>query len=462
MSTIAAVATSAGSAGVGIIRVSGSEALPVVGKVFKPYAGGLQARVATLGRVEVPGVVDEAIVIYFQAPNSFTGEDVVEIQAHGGSFLLGKILEHLFELGAVPASAGEFSRRAFLNGKMSLGQAEAVMDLISAQSDAELRAASSGFAGTLLRKLGAVEGALTTALARIEVVLDHPEMGMEGELVSELGGELEQISLELEQLIATEQQGRIIRDGVQIAVLGRPNVGKSSLFNAILGRERSIVTEISGTTTDTVSESILYRGYRLVFNDTAGIREGASVIEKMGIERSKKLTQDADVCLVILDGSCAMTEEDGNILRLVEGRPTIIALNKSDLGRAKLPREFVRPHEGETSYENSCSGYMQVSAKTGENIEALKEAIFNKVVGAVSSTLSQDLTVTNARHMVELKGAYSALLGVIELLGGPFPTPLDLVAGQVAEALRCVGRISGTNVSEGVIDEIFSRFCLGK
>jgi len=440
--TIAAIATPVGNAGIGIVRISGSKALEIVSGIFSEE---LRPRYATLGTISVGDITDTVIAIYFQSPNSFTGEDVVEIQAHGGSMMLDKILSHLFHLGATPAASGEFSKRAFLNGKMTLSSAEAIIDLINADSDAELRAAASGHNGRLLDKLTQIENELITLAAQIEVVLDHPEL----DLIADTSA-LQPIITDLELLISTEQQGRLTANGVSIAVLGKPNVGKSSLFNAILGRDRAIVTNIAGTTTDTISESIQYGGYKFTFNDTAGLREGKSEIERLGIERSKKIIHDADICLVIFDGSERLTQEDHSLLELIgrsQTAPTLYVFNKSDLVGATCGRP---------------SGFqgLPVSAKTGEGVEDIKQKIYDMVIGQ-PSTHTKDLVITNTRHMQNLKSAHVALLDA-QTGAGAAPLHLDLIAIDVATARGHIGQISGTDVSESVIDEIFSRFCLGK
>ena len=427
MTTITAIATPAGNAGIGIIRLSGPDSLKIASKVFSE---DLRPRVATLGTVIVGDITDTVIAIYFAAPHSFTGEDIVEIQAHGGTMIVNRILTHLLDLGAMPAQPGEFSKRAFLNGKMTLSSAEAIIDLINADSDAELRAASSGHNGRLLEKLTSIESQLITLAAQIEVVLDHPELDLTADTSA-----LQPIIADLSLLISTEQQGRLVSNGVQIAVLGKPNVGKSSLFNAILGRDRAIVTNIAGTTTDTISESIQYNGYKFTFNDTAGIHEGKSEIERLGIERSKKIIHDADICLVIFNDL-----PDNELLKLVIGKPTIAVYNKCDLGHV--------------------AGEFNVSAKTGEGIQALKQKIYDTVI-VQTSTHTKDLVITNIRHMQNLKSAHVALLDA-QTGAGAAPLHLDLIAIDVATARGHIGQISGTDVSESVIDEIFSRFCLGK
>lgn len=435
MTTIAAIATAHGNAGVGIIRLSGPKSLSLVSKIFNK---DLIPRTATFGEISIPDVKDFCIVLYFPTPNSFTGEDVIEIQAHGGSFLLQKILDHLVSLGATPATAGEFSKRAFLNGKMSLSAAESLIDLINSESDAQLRSASSLLGGPLLKKLQSIESQLTTLVAKTEAALDHPELDLDGPTKAELSSILD----ELDTLTNTESQGRLIANGIQIAVLGRPNVGKSSLFNALLGRDRAIVTNTAGTTTDTISETIHYNGYRLIFNDTAGIHSSKNKIERLGIARSIRLINDADMCLVILDATSPLTDEDNHILNLVDGKLTLFALNKVDL------------HPPKFELNNS----IQTSAKTGKNIELIKQKIFDTVLAKGPDT-TPDFIITNTRHLANLKSARDCLSNALLNLDS---IALDLTAVDIISALNHIGQISGTQTSESVINEIFSRFCLGK
>ncbi|MCL2587191.1 MAG: tRNA uridine-5-carboxymethylaminomethyl(34) synthesis GTPase MnmE [Firmicutes bacterium] len=473
MTTIAAVATPTGNSGVGIIRLSGADSL-CFALALVPQPLTLSPRVATLTKIQTPNLTDEALLIHFPAPHSFTGEDVVEIQAHGGSLLLQRILDHLVAQGATPARAGEFSKRAFLNGKMSLSAAEAIIDLINAESDAELKSASSSFNGRLIDKLTHIEQTLTTLSAQIEVILDDsapPSI--------DIPTTLQALITDLATLIQTENQGRLISNGVQIAVLGKPNVGKSSLFNALLGRDRAIVTNIAGTTTDTISESIHYQGYKLIFNDTAGIHDSKNEIEKLGIERSKKIVADADICLVILDASLSLTTEDLLILELLKEKNFIIAFNKYDLLSSSrennndrrdsehsfcaLPKLIQDLDEtgriknlAKNLFGRCC--FLVTSAMTGKNVELIKHKIFSMVVNS-TSTQTADLAVTNTRHLAHLKTAHELLSNALSNLND---TTLDLTAVDIALALTHIGQISGTDVAEGTINEIFSRFCLGK
>jgi len=455
--TIAAIATPIGNGGVGIIRISGPESLDILLRCFNKKKSEIKPRYAVFGTVSTGDFTDEVLVLYFPGPNSFTGENVVEIQAHGGAFLLQKLLEHILTLGATMAAPGEFSKRSFLNGKMSLGQAESIMDKIAAECESQLAAVSLVRQGALHEKLFAMEKELVNALAQIEATLDHPEDDIEHTTMSAIKPKLEKIHDSINCLIVSANEGRIMAHGIQVAVVGRPNVGKSSLFNAIINRQRSIVTDIAGTTTDTVSEAILYKGTKLVFNDTAGIRcDACSVVECEGIHRTKKVLDDCDIVLAIFDGSAPPTKEDEEILATLKGKEVIFALNKADLPSFnassiawKTPR-----------YTTVCT-----SALKYENIDKLKELIYKSVINKVQKEKTTRLAkkdnaiITSLRHLQELLHARESLS---QVLNNSCVPSLDMVATDLTRALEHIGNISGTRVSDAVIDEIFSQFCLGK
>ena len=442
--TIAGIATAPGNAGIGIVRLSGSRALEIVSKCFK-YK--LKPRVATLGIFNGTNFSDTVITLYFPAPHSFTGEDVIEIQAHGGSFLLQKVLEHLITLGAEPGQPGEFSKRAFLNGKLSLDQAEAIIETINAESESHLRSAASTLQGKLRDKLHAIQSTLTSIAANIEATLNYPEHDTESDTKERIKSQLVTTLTAISSLTDTFGQGRLIANGIQIAVLGKPNVGKSSLFNALLGRDRSIVTNIAGTTTDTVSASLLYMGVRLVFNDTAGLASQREIglVEKIGMERTIKTVEDADIVLAIFDGSAPQEDGDREILELVKNKRAITILNKSDLKR----------HE---DWRKAPAADITCSALTGQSVEAIKELIY-RIATDGKPLASEAILITNARHVGLLTQAKASLENVVANIG---VVPLDCIAGDVRDALQSIGNITGANADEAIIDQVFSRFCIGK
>jgi len=485
--TIVAIATPIGNGGVGIIRISGGRAIEIVSKCFSnSQIIELEPRMATYGKFETPHFTDRVIAIYYPAPNSFTGEDVIEIHAHGGLFLLQKIVEHLVSLGATQATAGEFSRRAFLNGKMTLDQAEAIIETISAESEAHLAATGKIYQGKLRKKLFELEENLISCMARITASLDYPEHDTEADTVDSVDCCLRSTKAELKSLIDTAYEGRIITGGIQIAVLGKPNVGKSSLFNSILCRDRSIVTNAAGTTTDTISEPILYKGMKLVFNDTAGIRCGRFVmpgldvsditikeeiptyefrikdvrddiseVELIGIERTKKVVADADVVLAIFDGSTPPDDEDEEILKLTKGKETIFVLNKYDLMKNNKSEHYKK-------FFDKKAYVIKTSALTGENVEKIKEHVYTLTTEQImlgKTPASSDIVITNTRHLQELNNAYSSISGALTALK---IMTLDCIMIDVENALNSVGNITGTRATEAIVDEIFSRFCIGK
>jgi len=434
--TIVAIATPPGNGGVGIIRLSGKDALKIVSELVTihqenmknekppitplkppcPPLLNLKPRHATYAKIETPEFSDTVILLYFQAPNSFTGEDIVEIHAHGGWFLLQKLLEHLLTLGASIAQPGEFSRRAFLNGKFNLTQAESIIDTITAESESELRAASTTHQIAFKNKLIEMESSLLDTLARISAALDYPEHDMEQTTLDNIQPQINNVKTLINSLVSTVNQGKLVSNGVQIAIIGRPNVGKSSLFNRLVGCDRSIVADVAGTTRDVVSETVLYKGFKFIFNDTAGIRN-ADGVEGLGIERTKKLINQVDIVIVVYD-----KEPDSEIMCLAE---MAIPVSRKDVAIIS---------------------------------ERLKEEIYKRIIG--KNIVTNGLVVTNARHANELRLAHQALDDVC----GSIMTnqTLDIVASDIQTALQHVGNISGTRASDAVLDSVFSRFCVGK
>ena len=429
--TIVALATPPGNAGVGIVRLSGPEALAVAKKMCNDRPTP-EPRKATFINLKLKDITDTAIAIYFPAPNSFTGEDVVELQCHGGTLLLEKVIAAAISHGARMAQPGEFTRRALLNGKMSLDQAEALITMIHAESDAELSAASNFSTGEFAAKMKQIEQTLIEISARIEAALDHPEdvqLTINNEQLTIIVNEIESFT----RNVATSNY---IYNGIKVAILGKPNVGKSSLFNALLGHSRSIVTEIPGTTTDTVSETMQIDGYKIRFIDTAGIRESDNKIEKLGIERTLQAAHECDIAIIVGD--------DREIIDLVRDKPYIATSALCASGTT--PSLRATPSEGRGEIEN------------------MKKQIIQKTVGALPKIQSR--TIANARQLNELMLAKNALESALSP-GQAQDLPLhhmspDMLASDIQTALYHIGNITGTNATEAVLDEIFSRFCLGK
>jgi len=448
-STIASIITPPGNSGVGIIRLSGTDALAIAKKLLhKPVA--LKPRVATVVTVKGEKFSDTALAIYFKSPNSFTGEDVVELQCHGGYFLLQKVLEETLHNGAVAAEPGEFSRRAFLNGKLSLDQAEAIIDIINAESDLQLSNANKTFSGNLRTKLDKIEQSLIQITAQIEATLDYPEHDIEHATVSAIRAPLAKINESVKSLIETAKTGRIVANGINVAMLGKPNVGKSSLFNALINSDRSIVTDLPGTTTDTITEGINYNGLKIIFHDTAGLREEQNKIESLGIDRTKKAIQNCDVVLAVFDAADKTSEPDSELLNLIKEKPCLTVYNKNDLVHEKSVRNDAK--------KSNFKDILFVSAKTGENIGEIKKRIYDKVV--TSLVPFNKVLITNIRHLKELSLSSTALDTVLAALDTG--TSLDCIAADIQTAVSHIGNITGTHASEAVLDEIFARFCLGK
>ncbi len=425
MKTIVGIATPVGFGGVGIVRLSGASALAIVTKMFdRP----LKPRHATLGTLHGSNFTDTVLVIYFPAPHSFTGEDVVEIQAHGGWHLVNRIMQTAIQYGAVPSEPGEFTRLAVLNNKMTLNQAESTLDLINAESDAELQNASRLVSGELQNLLNTIETNLVEARAQIDAYLDYPE---DLETPTIPMQQIKQAQDIIQRLLSTANHGQIIKNGINVCIIGCPNAGKSSLFNALVGDNRSIVTDIAGTTTDVISEKITYQGIKINLIDTAGIRDDAtSSIEQQGIERAKAVLQNADILLVVVDATTR------KLVDFPHDKKHLIIYNKSDL----CPDT---PNDG-----------IAVSAKTGQNIDL----VLSTIVDLVTRTAPAGNTVnlTNERQTNLLRQA-STLLDEINL-----QEPLDKISANITLALNYIGKITGTDVDERTLDEIFSKFCLGK
>ena len=425
MKTIVGIATPMGFGGVGIVRLSGNQALSIAAKMFNRP---LLPRHATLGVVTGENFTDTVLAIYFPGPHSFTGEDVVEIQAHGGWHLVNRIMQTAIQHGATPAEPGEFTRIAVLNNKMTISQAESSLDLINAESDAELQNASRLMSGELEQMVSRIENDLIEARAQVDAYLDYPEDLDTPELPMQ---QINQAKNTIEQLLTTARHGQIIKNGINVCLIGCPNAGKSSLFNALIGDNRSIVTDIAGTTTDTITEKITYQGIKINLIDTAGIRDEAStLIEAQGIARAKTTLQEADILLIIVDATTrAMVDFPKN-------KKHIIIYNKCDL----CPDT---PADG-----------IPVSAKTGKNVELVLQTIVQ--MATQTAPTGSMVYMTNERQTNLLKQAYELLSEINEA------APLDQISANITLALNYIGKITGTNIDERTLDEIFSKFCLGK
>ncbi len=443
--TIAAVSTPFGQGALAVIRLSGAEALPVSGQALGRAPEDLEERHAHRAKVraEDGGVLDDVVVTVFRGPRSYTGEDVVEISCHGGVLVVQRLLERLLECGARSAEAGEFTQRAFLNGKLDLTQAEAVMDVISAQTDLALRAAQHQLGGRIGVETEILRGEILEILAHVEAYIDFPEEDIDPDTGAGVIGRLEGVKTRIDELLATAGQGRILREGARTVICGKPNVGKSSLLNVLLGYERAIVSERAGTTRDTVEEVVNVGGIPVRLIDTAGIRESVDEIERLGVERTRQHLAEADLVLEVVDASRekgAPLSSDGR-----ENRHHLLVLNKADLG-------------AHPDWNQEGKG-VAISCKEGTGMDALGEAIGEQLsLGAAS--WGQEAVAVNARHQDCLRRAEKALSVAREQLSaGESP---EFAAVDLRIALDAIGEVAGKVETEELLGEIFGRFCIGK
>ncbi len=451
--TIAAVATPPGEAGIGIVRLSGPQAESIARRLFRPRRprDSWQSHRLYLGDfLDSQGhVLDEVLLTLMRAPQSYTQEDVVEIHCHSGYAVLRAVLGEVLAQGARLARPGEFTLRAFLSGRLDLSQAEGVLEVIQARTQASLRVAAAHLGGGLARPLGVLRAALLGVLAQIEAALDFPEEAAElspGALREELAGPLK----DLQRLLKTYRQGRLLREGVKVVLAGRPNVGKSSLLNRLLDADRAIVTDIPGTTRDVIEETLTLGGVALCVSDTAGLREARDLVEEMGVARSRDHMSQADLILYVVDGSEPLSEEDARVLGELAERPVLVVLNKRDLP-AKLNVDDLRRYSSQPAVE--------ISALTGQGLKNLEEALVELVLGGGVQTEGE--IITQSRHAGLLNRAEEALgrgQGLLEQAGPPW----ELAALEVKEALLALGEITGEEVGDAVLDHIFSQFCIGK
>lgn len=443
MDTIAAIATPLGTGAVGIIRLSGENALEIAARVFSPYKlnslKDAEPYMMYLGRLDCGGVKDRALAVFFRAPASYTGEDMVELHCHGGAALLGHVLNGLLSLGARIADRGEFTRRAFLNGKMDLSDAEGVIDMINGESAAAVNAGYRLATGGTSAAVRALTAPLLDVIAHMEAALDYPE---EMEEESRLAAKpvIDALIEKTRALLLTCRRGSIVKNGITAAIVGETNVGKSSLLNALAGRERAIVTEIAGTTRDSIEESVEWRGVTLRFIDTAGIRESADPVESLGIRRSRNIASSSDIVLLVSDGSRPNNAKKSELLKNVDEKtPVIEVVNKSDI----MPKK-------------KSSGF-SISAKTGENIDALKDKIVETVLGE-NIDASGEL-ITSLRHKEALERALTSLISAKENFDA---VPAECTLLDLRAAYSAFGEITGDTADEKIIDTIFAKFCLGK
>lgn len=471
--TIAAVATAWGEGGIGIVRISGPEAKSVLERIFVPVrkhrkksqgmepdsvgetvGGSVENRRMTYGMVVDPrdnSTVDEVLAVYMKAPYTYTTEDVVEINCHGSVVSLRKTLALALENGARMAEPGEFTKRAFLNGRIDLSQAEAVIDLIRSKTDRSFDVAMDQMEGSLSREVKAIRAMLMDVLVNITVNLDYPDEDIEEITYDKLGSDLKAITGRITGLLDTARTGRLLREGLSVAIIGKPNVGKSSLMNRFLRESRAIVTDIPGTTRDVIEESMSLRGIPVRLIDTAGIRKTDDVIEKMGIEKSMDAFNRADLVIFVLDGNRGFDEEDREIAAHIEGKKTLVLVNKADLIQV-ITEEEVKQRIPESTV-------IFTSMESGQGMDQVEDHIYQMVYGG-QVTQENGLILTNVRHMDLMKKAAEEIKMAMDMCGAG--EALDFLEVNVRQCFEYLGEIIGEAVSDTIIDEVFSRFCLGK
>lgn len=457
--TIVALATPLGRSGIGVIRLSGGGSLPIALKLVCEEDFSPEPRYAYLKQLYDPGtseVIDEAVITYFKAPHSFTGEDIVEISCHGSPVLLRRVIDLCLKLGARMADAGEFSLRALANGRMNLAQAEAIRDLIDAQTTASARQAVRQLQGEFSNQLQPIKDDLLDVIVVLESALEFVEDDLPEMQAATIKTRLIDIADEIVKIAATFQAGKLIREGLRVALVGRPNVGKSSLFNALLGSDRAIVTEIAGTTRDQIHEKFTINNIPISLIDTAGLRDTSDTVESIGVERSRRTMADADLVIVMLDVSEEETDEDESILESVAELNHVVVVNKVDIASAKEIEEFVR--HARSQIENPKSQIVLVSAKTGEGLDILKHAIIEPF--APENQETSGFLVSDARHHDLLVRAQSEVEHSLSLLEQK--TSEEIVLIGLHNALRYLGQITGETTTEDMLTRIFATFCIGK
>lgn len=454
METIAAISTSAGVGGIGIIRISGDKSFDIISRIFKSKSKEIVANTINYGKIinnETGEIIDEVLVSFFKAPKSYTTEDMCEINSHGGTIVMRNILELCIKNGARMAEPGEFTKRAFLNGRIDLSQAESVIDIINAKTNKERATSIKNLEGGLSRDINNIRKKLMDVMIEIEVNIDYPEYDIEQVSNNRTKEELEKIKNELEKLVKSFENGKLIREGIKIAIVGRPNAGKSSLLNAFLREERAIVTEIEGTTRDTIEEYISLEGIPIKLIDTAGIRNTSETVERIGIEKSKKMLEEADFVIGIFDKSKELNEEDYEILELIKDKKGIIVLNKSDL-KEKINIEDKR-------FISNNKKIIEVSILKNDGLEKINEAILDEFkINEIN--IENDTIITNVRHKQLICDSIEQLNKAVETI--EMNMPIDIIAVYIKGIMECLGEITGENVSEDIIANIFKKFCLGK
>lgn len=451
--TIAAISTPRGEGGIGIIRISGDKSFEILERIFntKNPNRDLGFYKFNYGFIHDNGkIVDEVMAVRMKAPKTYTCEDVVEINCHGGHLISEKVLELVLKNGARHAEQGEFTKRAFMNGRIDLSQAEAVMDIIHGKTEKSISLSLEQLRGDLRDKIASFKKALLDVTAHVNVVLDYPEEGIDDPLPSNLRENLENIYAEADRLISSYDKGKKIKEGIKTVIAGKPNVGKSTLLNSLLKEERAIVTHIPGTTRDVIEEIINIKGIPLVLTDTAGIRKTEDIVENIGVEKSKKFIENADLVLLVLDASRELESEDREVIEEIQNhnKKTIVLLNKIDLERKIELEEF------------NLENILEISAKDNIGIEDMEERIYSYIVEENVEDSSEKLIITNIRHKTALEKTKDAIRNIFETIDAGMP--MDLISVDLKEALDSLSEITGEISSEDILDHVFGNFCVGK
>ena len=453
--TIAAIATAMTSSGIGIVRISGNEAVSITSRIFKMKNGKDFADMPTHTIhygwiIDGDEVIDEVMVLLMKGPKSYTREDTVEIDCHGGVYVMKRILETVIKYGVRPAEPGEFTKRAFLNGRIDLAQAESVIDIIQAKNEFALKSSMKQLSGKVSERIRNVRGVLLHEIAFIESALDDPEhISLEG-YPAELSEIVRVQKEEIEKLLSSSDNGRILKEGIATVIVGKPNAGKSSLLNTLVGEERAIVTDIAGTTRDVLEEQINLNGIILNLIDTAGIRETEDVVEKIGVEKAKKHLDEADLIIYVVDTSTALDENDFEIMEMLQNRNAIVLLNKSDLEPVTTAEEISSRLD---------KTLIPISAKEQTGFEKLEEEIKNMFFSG-EVTFNDEIYITNIRHKTSLQEAASSLNLVLQSIADEMPE--DFYSIDLMNAYEVLGNIIGESVEDDLVNEIFSKFCMGK
>lgn len=452
--TIAAISTPRGEGGIGIVRISGDKAVEILSKIFRPKSNkkisDIKSHTINYGFIYQDNeVIDEVLVSILKAPKTYTCEDIVEINCHGGFVITERVLECVLRNGARHAELGEFTRRAFLNGRIDLTQAEAVMELIHGKTEKSVSLSMEHLRGDLKEQINKLKKLLLDVAAHVNVVLDYPEEGIDDPLPKNLLDDLKYVLLTADKLINSYNKGKLIKEGIKTAIIGKPNVGKSSLLNSILKEERAIVTHIPGTTRDVIEEIINLRGLPLILVDTAGIRKTDDIVENIGVNKAKKLIGEADLVLFVIDGSKELEEEDFKVHQEIKTSNVIGIINKIDINK-----------KVDTTLLNKVTKWIEISAKESIGIDEMEEVIYKYIVSNDVEDSSQKLIITNIRHKSALEKTKDAVKNIFITLDAGLP--MDLIAIDLKEGLDSLSEITGEISSEDLLDHIFKNFCVGK